>query len=261
MPSRPASISGISNGLCGSSNVTYSTPIISGVTYNWTVPTGATINSGNGTSSINVNFGTFTNGQICVSSHNTCGTSASRCITVKGAPNTPASITANPATWCAYDAGIDFTANVSNVTGIYTLSWAYPNSTTYVAGGGNTTSLTLDWGASNGVVMVTSSNACGTGTRTYTSNISCREGELSASALNVYPNPTAGMLNVEYTTDKGTAQVTVLDLSGRVVMTQTQSASEGRNTMQLDLSRVAKGAYMLNVQTQSGNNQVRIVVE
>jgi len=45
------------------------------------------------------------------------------------------------------------------------------------------------------------------------------------------------------------------------VMTQTQSASEGRNTMQLDLSRVAKGAYMLNVQTQSGNNQVRIVVE
>ena len=261
LPSRPASISGISNGLCGSSNVTYSTPIISGVTYNWTVPTGATINSGNGTSSINVNFGTFTNGQICVSSHNTCGTSASRCITVKGAPNTPASITANPATWCAYDAGIDFTANVSNVTGIYTLSWAYPNSTTYVAGGGNTTSLTLDWGASNGVVMVTSSNACGTGTRTYTSNISCREGELSASALNVYPNPTAGMLNVEYTTDKGTAQVTVLDLSGRVVMTQTQPSVEGKNTMQLDLSRVAKGAYMLNVQTQSGNNQVRIVVE
>ncbi|MBV6453553.1 MAG: hypothetical protein FNNCIFGK_00787 [Bacteroidia bacterium] len=84
---------------------------------------------------------------------------------------------------------------------------------------------------------------------------------MSASALNVYPNPTAGMLNVEYTTEKGTAQVTVLDLSGRVVMTQTQPSVEGKNTMQLDLSKVAKGAYMLNVQTQSGNNQVRIVVE
>ncbi len=258
----PTSISGNTNGLCGSLGVTYSTPIVPGVsTYNWTVPSGASIASGQGTNSISVDYTSFTNGQVCVSATNGCGTSASRCIVVKGAPSTPASITANPATWCANDLGIDFTANVSNVTGIYTLSWAYPNTTTYVSGGGNSTSLTLDWGASNGVVMVTASNACGNGTATLSSNLNCRESEISASALNVYPNPTAGMLNVEYTTNKGTAQVTVLDLSGRVVMTQTQSASEGRNTMQLDLSRVAKGAYMLNVQTQSGNNQVRIVVE
>ncbi|MBV6453925.1 MAG: hypothetical protein FNNCIFGK_01162 [Bacteroidia bacterium] len=261
LPSRPSSISGINNGLCGSTNVTYSTPAISGVTYSWTVPAGATIVSGNGTNSIKVNFGTFTNGQICVTTNNTCGFSLDRCITVKGAPNKPSGITANPSTWCAYDAGIEFTANVSNITGIYSLSWSYPNSTTYVQGGGNSTSLTLDWGGTNGVVMVTSSNACGNGTATYSSNLSCRESEMSASVLNVYPNPTAGMLNVEYTTEKGTAQVTVLDLSGRVVMTQTQPSVEGKNTMQLDLSRVAKGAYMLNVQTQSGNNQVRIVVE
>ncbi|MEZ5108373.1 MAG: GEVED domain-containing protein [Bacteroidia bacterium] len=261
LPSRPASISGINNGLCGSTNVTYSTPAISGVTYSWTVPAGATITSGNGTNSIKVNFGTITTGQICVKTHNACGFSLDRCITVKGAPNKPSSITADPSTWCAYDAGIEFTANVSNITGIYSLSWSYPNSTTYVQGGGNSTSLTLDWGGTNGVVMVTSSNACGNGTATYSSNLSCRESEMSASALNVYPNPTAGMLNVEYTTEKGTAQVTVLDLSGRVVMTQTQPSVEGKNTMQLDLSKVAKGAYMLNVQTQSGNNQVRIVVE
>ena len=257
----PASISGITNGLCSGLGVAYSTPLVPGVTsYNWTV-TGGSIASGQGSNSISVDFGSFTTGQVCVSATNGCGTSASRCIVVKGAPNTPVSITADPSSWCAYDAGIEFTADVSNVTGTYTLSWAYPSTTTYVQGGGNTTSLTLDWGGSNGVVRVTSSNSCGNATQTYNVSLGCRESEMSASALNVYPNPTAGMLNVEYTTEKGTAQVTVLDLSGRVVKTQTQSASEGRNTMQLDLSRVAKGAYMLNVQTQSSNNQVRIVVE
>jgi len=69
------------------------------------------------------------------------------------------------------------------------------------------------------------------------------------------------VLNVEYTADKGNAQVTVLDLSGRVVMTQTHANVSGQNNLQLDLSKVAKGAYMLNVQTEGSNNQVRVVVE
>jgi hypothetical protein len=92
--------------------------------------------------------------------------------------------------------------------------------------------------------------------------VGCKEGEMaSVNKLNVYPNPTAGVLNVEYTADKGTAQITVLDLSGRVVMTQSHTNVSGQNNMQLDLSKVAKGAYMLNVQTEGSNNQVRVVVE
>ncbi|MEZ5069101.1 MAG: T9SS type A sorting domain-containing protein [Bacteroidia bacterium] len=261
-PARPASLSGIMNGLCNALGVNYSTPAVPGITsYNWTVPSGATIVSGNGTNSINVDFSSFTTGQVCVSSTNLCGTSASRCIPVKGAPNTPASITANPSSWCANDAGITFTADVSNVTGGYTLSWAFPPTTTYVSGGGNTTSLTLDWGASNGVVMVTASNACGAGTRTYNAVINCRESSMNADKLQVYPNPTAGMLNVTYTSEKGTTQMSLLDLSGRVIMSQSFNTVAGENTQQLDLSRIAKGAYMLNVQTHSGNHQVKIVVE
>ena len=261
-PARPASLSGIMNGLCNALGVNYSTPSVPGITsYNWTVPSGATIVSGNGTNSINVDFSSFTTGQVCVSSTNLCGTSASRCIPVKGAPNTPVSITANPSSWCANDAGITFTADVSNVTGGYTLSWAFPPTTTYVSGGGNTTSLTLDWGASNGVVMVTASNACGAGTRTYNAVINCRESSMNADKLQVYPNPTAGMLNVTYTSEKGTTQMSLLDLSGRVIMSQSFNTVAGENTQQLDLSRIAKGAYMLNVQTHSGNHQVKIVVE
>jgi len=260
LPSVPTSISGITNGLCNQS-VNYTVPSSPGVTYNWTAP--GTI-SGNGNSSVNVTYGALTTGQLCVTASNSCGTSASRCIPLKGSPNSPIGLTAIPASWCANTQGIEFTADLGNTTGSYTLSWGYPSSptATYVAGGGNSNVLTLDWGTGNGSVVVNASNGCGTGSKAFAVTIGCKEGELaSANKLNVYPNPTAGVLNVEYTAEQGTAQVTVLDLSGRVVMTQTHANAAGQNTLQLDLSKVAKGAYMLNVQTNGSNNQVRVVVE
>jgi hypothetical protein len=260
IPSVPASIAGITNGVCGQT-VSYSTPASAGTTYNWSAP--GTI-TGNGNSAVNVQFGTLTTSQVCVTASNSCGTSAARCIPVKGAPNSPSALTAVPSSWCANTSGIEFTANTSGISGAYTLSWTYPSppTATYVFGGGNSNSLILDWGTGNGTVIVNASNACGTGNKAFVATVSCKEGELAQlSKLNVYPNPTAGVLNVEYTSAKGTAQITVLDLSGRVVMTQTQASVEGQNTMQLDLSKVAKGAYMLNVQTQGNNNQVRVVVE
>ncbi|MEI2758857.1 MAG: GEVED domain-containing protein [Bacteroidia bacterium] len=260
LPSVPTSISGITNGLCNQS-VNYTVPSSPGVTYNWTAPGSI---SGNGNSSVNVTYGALTTGQLCVTASNSCGTSAARCIPLKGSPNSPIGLTAIPASWCANTQGIEFTADIGNTTGSYTLSWGYPSSptATYVAGGGNSNALTLDWGTGNGSVVVNASNGCGTGSKAFAVTIGCKEGELaSANRLNVYPNPTAGVLNVEYTAEKGNAQVTVLDLSGRVVMTQTQANVTGQNTLQLDLSKVAKGAYMLNVQTNGSNNQVRVVVE
>ncbi|HRF16071.1 MAG TPA: GEVED domain-containing protein [Bacteroidia bacterium] len=260
VPSVPASITGATNGLCGQS-ISYSTPFKPGTTYNWTAP--GTI-TGNGSNAVSIAYGSFTSGQVCVTASTGCGTSAARCIAIKGQPNSPVSLSAIPASWCANTQGVEFTANVSNTAGSYTLSWTYPSApvATYTAGGGNTTSLTLDWGTGNGTVIVSATNSCGTGSKAFVATVGCKEGEMaSANKLNVYPNPTAGVLNIEYTAEKGNAQVTVLDLSGRVVMTQTHANVSGQNNLQLDLSKVAKGAYMLNVQTEGSNNQVRVVVE
>jgi hypothetical protein len=242
----------------------YSTPLQGGVTYNWTTP--GTINIGQGTSTVNVTYGgsAFT-GQVCVTATNGCGTSASRCVPVKGAPNTPIAITAIPSTWCANDEGIEFDADLSNVTGSYTLSWTYPSSpvASYVLGGGNSPSLLLNWGTGNGTITVTASNACGSGTKVYNAVVSCREGAVAQAAkLNVYPNPTTGMLHVEMTTvNAGKATLQVLDLAGRTVMTQTANMVAGTNNTQLDMTKLAKGAYMINVQSNEGNSQVRVVVE
>ncbi|HQW18850.1 MAG TPA: hypothetical protein PKZ48_12140, partial [Bacteroidia bacterium] len=153
LPSVPTSISGITNGLCNQS-VNYTVPSSPGVTYNWTAP-GTVI--GNGNSSVSVTYGALTTGQLCVTASNSCGTSAARCTPLKGAPNSPIALTAIPASWCANTQGIEFTADLGNTTGSYTLSWGYPSSPTasYVAGGGNSNALTLDWGTGNGSVVVT----------------------------------------------------------------------------------------------------------
>jgi hypothetical protein len=59
----------------GQTNVQYSLPNTAGATYNWLVPTGATVSSGQGTSTVFVNFGS-TSGNVSVDITNACGTGA-----------------------------------------------------------------------------------------------------------------------------------------------------------------------------------------
>ncbi len=85
-PAAPTVINGLATVCDSALMVNYNTPLISGATtYNWTVITGSTIASGQGTNSINVNFGgTATIGSIKVRSQNVCANSAyfSKTVTV-----------------------------------------------------------------------------------------------------------------------------------------------------------------------------------
>jgi len=144
------------------------------------------------------------------------------------------------------------------------LSWTFPPATvaSYVIGGGNSNSLILDWLTGTGSVNVTASNACGSGTKSSTWSSSCREGAVGmVSSINVSPNPTTGILNISYTATKGSTQINVLDVTGRIVMTENTASVEGANNTQLDMSKLAKGAYMISVQSTQGSKQVRVVVE
>lgn len=83
-PATPGVITGATTALCGLTNVSYSVALVSGASsYNWVVPSGATIASGQGTNSILVNFGiTITSGSIGVSSVASCGSSTARTLTL-----------------------------------------------------------------------------------------------------------------------------------------------------------------------------------
>ncbi len=88
----PAAITGSSQ-VSYFQTTTYSVSAVSGATlYEWTVPPGATINSGQGTTSISVTFGSSA-GSVCVSASGLCGTSNASCLSISaqwacGAPVT-----------------------------------------------------------------------------------------------------------------------------------------------------------------------------
>jgi PKD repeat protein len=136
---------------------------VSGATgYSWTVPVGASVASGQGTTSIAVNWGTATFGNVTVTPTNSCfsNTASSLFVTVIQKP-VAGPITGSSAV-CSNASGVAYSiATVSWATGY---NWTLPVGAT-VASGQNTTNITVNWGtASSGNVTVTPTNSCFSGT-------------------------------------------------------------------------------------------------
>ncbi|MFH1319614.1 MAG: FISUMP domain-containing protein [Bacteroidota bacterium] len=78
----PGTITGQNSVSTGQTGLTYSIQAVPLATYyNWTIPAGASIQSGQGTTSITVDFGS-SSGNICVTAENDCGTSSASCLLV-----------------------------------------------------------------------------------------------------------------------------------------------------------------------------------
>lgn len=69
--------------------------------------------------------------------------------------------------------------------------------------------------------------------------------------LNIYPNPTNGVISITGLTDKATA--TIMDATGRVVLT-----AEVINN-KVDVSAMAHGVYVLRIETAKGISNHRII--
>lgn len=262
LPNTPGNISGAATGICGQT-ITYSVPAVLGLSYTWTAPAGATLTSPNGINTINVTYpANFTTGQLCVTANNVCGSSAPRCINVKGSPSNAGPITGNNSV-CANDAGVNY--SVGAVFGATGYVWTVPSGATIVSGQG-TTSITVDWGTNGGVIGVTAQSPCGnSGTRTLSVAMNCRisANSLPGSTLNVYPNPVSTILNIELITlVKGNYSIEMFDVSGRLIYQNQVAVIEGTNQLTLDVSAYEKGMYLLSVKSAKGfTQQVRVVVE
>ncbi|MFM9005596.1 MAG: T9SS type A sorting domain-containing protein, partial [Flavobacteriales bacterium] len=77
LPAIPASITGPASVCPSQVGVNFTTPAVTGVTQSWTVPTGAVITAGQGTTSMTCNWGTSA-GSVTVKSVNACGQSSAR---------------------------------------------------------------------------------------------------------------------------------------------------------------------------------------
>jgi hypothetical protein len=74
----------------------------------------------------------------------------------------------------------------------------------------------------------------------------------SASSVIAFPNPTNGNLNIQWTEKTNeTATVTIADVTGRTLMSNTINMNQGIGTKQLDLSILASGTYLISVKSAS----------
>lgn len=112
---------------------------------------------------------------------------------------------------------------------------------------GKVISYTFTSGGSYTVTLIVT-NACGSDTTTLTLNdVSLEESALSRS-LRLYPNPVEDILSIELNVE-GQNDVTIrlMDVSGKQVLSATKSMKEKEAKTTIDLSKLAKGVYMIEV--------------
>ncbi|HMT30170.1 MAG TPA: T9SS type A sorting domain-containing protein, partial [Bacteroidia bacterium] len=149
----------------GAIGVSFSVPPSPGAnTYNWVLPTGATLVNGTGTNAITVDFGpTFNGGNICVTAQSICGiTSLPRCRTIgSNKPATPGNIIGAVNGVC----GQTITYSIPAVSGATSYTWTAPAGATLTSlNGTNSIDVTYSNSFTTGNLCVTANNGCGSST-------------------------------------------------------------------------------------------------
>jgi hypothetical protein len=236
--------------------VNYSLGTSDANSWNWTLPSGVTFASANGSNSVNLNFGAgFSGGIITVEAFYDCG-SATSDISVSGEPVSP---TVNPATICAGTSELYF----ASATGATSYNWAISGDDfSYCTNPPSCSQYYVEWSAGGGSFSVSASNGCGT-SAPFNLSTNCRISEGGTLETKVYPNPTSGLLMVEFSSYAGGQyNLTVTDITGRVVMVNDLKSVSGKNQHEIDLGFANSGLYMLYLKDSQGNISVtKVTVE
>jgi hypothetical protein len=250
----------------------YSAPAVTNInSYTWTIPTGATNVSGQGTNTISFKYPEgYTGGSISVTGTNGCGTSAARTLSINRLlPGAIGNIDIINTQVCP---NREFSYSLASIPGNATsLLWTVPAGGTLVSGQG-TRSITVSYfdGVVNGTVTVKAVSNCGTsGIRslivklapcsanpgnTYTKGVI--NNTPSSMEVTVFPNPTTSLFNVKVTTSSvEKAKARLLDVQGRLIKTISINPNE-TITLGTDLK---SGVYMLEVLQGEERKMVRVV--
>lgn len=283
-PSIPSLVSGPNNacmlmpsaGNPTGTEAVYTVTAQAGVTYNWIVPAGVDIVSGQGTNSITVLFtGSYSGGNLYVYASTNCGTSGMREFALNRVnPQAPGAIDAVQIGECP-ERMYQYTLNTmpSNTTW---LEWEVPAGATIVSGQG-TTSIVVSYPttALSGQVKVVAQNGCGNSSvRTINVKLAgCNvdpeqpgeqyvKGEelaippvdVNGLSLNVrvFPNPSTNYFNVEVKSDdmKSKVVIRILDNVGRVMEVHEMRAGEVKQAGH----RLRSGSYF--IEAVQGNERV-----
>jgi hypothetical protein len=278
-PTSPGLISGPTNA-CEYSGPTgvdavYSLNAVSTVnTYTWTLPSGATNISGQGTNTISFRYPAgYTGGSISVTATNGCGTSAPRTFNVtRLLPVTPGSIDVINTSGCPNrEYSYSIAAMPNNTT---SLEWTVPNGGTILSGQGTRT-ITVSYtsGVIDGQVSVRGISNCGASTYKYSivKLAPCPATPFAPTTpitkglpivandpmeVKVFPNPTTSNFNLQViTADQQEVVVRILDVQGRFIKSVKVAPYQTLNIG----SELKSGSYLVEVRQGNSVKTTRVV--
>ncbi len=237
------SVSG-ENTVCeGINNVSYSVPPFTGATgYTWTVPSGAIIDAGQGTTSITVNYpaGAVSGNISVVATANGCQSNASlRAITVNPAPAKPT------ITWNS--------PNLSTQAGFATYKW-FRNGVEITGATTNTYNALAGLGSGDYKVEVSNAANCKNNSDIYPLVITgLNDVIVEGNKISVFPNPVREGLFLKVAQQfSKRMEVTVINAEGKVV----KQAVLQNNITELKLNNLTPGYYLVRI---SGNKETKTV--
>ncbi|MBL7926267.1 MAG: T9SS type A sorting domain-containing protein [Bacteroidia bacterium] len=98
---------------------------------------------------------------------------------------------------------------------------------------------------------------------TSATNFRITESAISNKAnFSMYPNPANALVTINLFSDESQdATINLIDITGRVVYTQTISIAEGDQKMELDINQITKGIYFLQLNANGDKTVQKLVIE
>ena len=256
-PVTPGTITGPLN-VCGLTTATYTVPGVAYASgYLWTVPSWMTINSGQGTTAINVTAsGTPpASSSLSVAATNVCGTGTARVITLTTAAALPGAIS-GPSTLCGVSTAV---FSVASLGSAYTYNWTLSISGWSITSGNGTTAITCtgpSTGTSRaGIVKVSSTNACAsTSGLRIMGLVYCHSAIVNGDDQNnnsfsaLYPNHSSGLFKLDVTTEADEEMtIQVYDVAGNLVISEKYQITLGTTTISTNLENYKNGLYFVRL--------------
>jgi len=250
----PGPITGQTNGVCLSSR-SYTIAAVSGASnYNWTAPVGASIYSGQGSTSVTVAFSSsFSSGDLAVTADNACGISSATALAIEALPDMPGTIS-GPASVCKKQSNVQY--SIAAVAGATSYTWSLPPGAQVSSGQGGL-SIRVKFANQSGSVSVKANNGCGSSlVRTLPVAITCREMEAYAGPeATIFPNPTAGEFRLIVHSEDPTRMI-LHDLTGKIVSQEELIVPDQEFVFG---STLAPGIYLVEIKGVEFRQTFRIV--
>ncbi|WP_276964474.1 reprolysin-like metallopeptidase [Chryseobacterium sp.] len=96
---------------------------------------------------------------------------------------------------------------------------------------------------------------------TITQTLGVNETAANKDVFVVYPNPSKGLLNVKFTSSNEVYDITVYDVSGKLVFTQANNKLNHDKKGTFDLSHLVKGDYLIKVKSKNLEKTIKWIKE